>query len=388
MNTGNGDARAATARIAADYDLVPYNPEGVGSPGLDLSCLFGVAALYDNVPPRPHAAVLDLGCGGGAQLLRAAAETTGPLIGLDVSQAACAEARARCAHLGARCLIQQADLLDLDPASLGAFDVIYLVGVYYVAPPAVQARLIEILAHCLAPGGVALISYYSPEIWRSIDALRRALRQAVDMTLPPPERIAAARRHIETLRQAGAAGIDPRIFEHALTCAPSTFFHEMLGERLAPVTTGELEALLAPAGIHFLNWMMPGDFGSLPAPVDRAAAADRTPGGYHYALFAKGKGEGGAWPHVRWHTPLRRAGMARFGLPFFADPRSGQGLTIANAGTAAALDRLAAGSCSWPEIEAGLGTTGADIAGVKRDFLALWSQGAVTPRGVIPNKLK
>lgn len=383
MTGDDTGARAATARIAAGYDAVPYNPNGVGSPGLDLQYLFGVAALYGDIRLRRDVSVLDLGCGGGGQILRAAAATSGRIAGIDISRAAVEEATARCAPLGPRCVIRQADLLDLDPETLGVFDVIYLVGVYYVVPPPAQARLIEILSRCLAPGGIAMISYYSPDIWRSIDALRRSIRDAIDMSAPPRTRIDAARRHVAELARTGRGGISMNVLDHAQRCDEPTFFHEMLGELLAPVTTAGLEELLAPAGIHFLSWMFPGPYVHHETPAARAAAADHMPGGYHYAVFAKAPGLGaGAWTHVAWETRLRRAGASSFGLAVFADPASGQALEVPSSATAGLMERLAAGPTPWPDLQAVLesGPAGtAYTASVKRDFLTLWQRGALTP---------
>lgn len=378
-------AHAVTARIAAGYDAVPYNPNGAGSPGLDLTYLYGVAALYGDLPLRRDVSILDLGCGGGGQILRAAAATSGRIVGIDISRTAVEEATARCASLGPRCVIRQADLLDLTPESLGVFDVIYLVGVYYVVPPPAQARLIDILSRCLAPGGVAMISYYSPDIWRSIDTLRGSIRSAIDMTAPPRLRIDAARRHVADLARTGRSGVSANILDHARACDEPTFFHEMLGELLAPVTTAGLEALLAPAGIHFLSWIFAGPFIHNETPAARAAAADHMPGGYHYAVFGRTPGlGGGAWRHVRWETRFRRAGTSSFGLAVFADPASGQALEIPSSATAGLIERLAAGPVPWTDLQALLeaGPAGkAYTASVKRDFLTLWQRGAINPLG-------
>ncbi len=381
MTGEDSEARAMTARAAAGYDLVPYNPNGTGSPGLDIHNLFSVASVFGDFPPRRNLAVLDLGCGGGGQILRAAEATSGPILGIDISKTACDEARKRCAHLGSRCTIRQADLLDLDPATLGSFDVIYMVGLYYVVPPAAQARLIEILARCLAPGGVAMISYYSPDVWRSIDALRRSIQGAIDRTAPPRARIDAARRHTAELARAGHSGVSERILHHALTCDEPTFFHEMLGELLAPVTALELEHRLGPAGIHFRSGMVPGPYVDLTGPAARAAAADQMPGGYHYAVFGRAA-DNRDWCHLAWQTRLRRAGATAFGIAVFVDPASGQALEVASTATAGLLDALATGPMAWRDLEAALAKSPsgtASLASVKKDFLSFWLRGVAGP---------
>ena len=369
--------RAVTAKIAAGYDLVPYNPQGIGSPGLDPVYVFGLAALYRDCPVSADFEVLDLGCGGGSQILRAGAQGTGRLVGVDISRAACDEAIARCASLGPRCRILCTDLFDLDEAIIGQFDLIYLVGTFYVVPPAVQRRLLEVLSACLKPGGVALISYYSPDIWRHFDALRQRIQSVSDRCALPAARVEAARDVVRRIAETpGRGGISDQVLGHALSCEEPTFFHEMLGEILAPVTAAGLESALTPSGIHFLNWMMPGPFAHIPDAGARAAAADRMPGGYHYAVFAKyDAGVAPAWTGVCWQTRLRRAGAG------FRDAATGHGLAIDNSATALALDVLAGGPRVWAAIEETLAAQPAgtaQIAGVRRDFLSLWQNGLLT----------
>ncbi len=148
---------ALNARIAAGYDQVPYDPPA--SPGLDPAHVFALAERYGF--GRDHGAIdiLDLGCGTGAQLERCAALTTGRLVGTDLSATACERAAARTERFEERCRVMCADAMTLRPADLGAFDLIYHLGVLYVTPPEVQRRLLSLIAGSLKPGGLAVISY-------------------------------------------------------------------------------------------------------------------------------------------------------------------------------------------------------------------------------------
>lgn len=378
------EVRAVTAKIADGYNRVPYKPKGKGSPGLDPYLLFGIAGTYGSFPLRRDIDVLDLGCGSGGQLLRVGEQTAGRLVGIDISRVACNDARRQCAPFGGRCTIHCSDLFDLDPADLGQFDLIYLLGVYLVVPPAVQSRLIEVLTACLKPGGVAVISYYAGDVWRLMDTMRQAVQAAVDRRTPSSEQLKAARRCVQEMAQTGKNPALARLVEHSLKGDDATFFHEMMGPVLAEVRATDLEAALAPAGIHFLNWLQPGPFSSATDPAARAAGADRvTQGGYHYGVFGRYDAAKPAdWTHLSWITGLRRAGVTGYGIPVFNDTANGGRVEVANATTAAALDLLARGPSPWNTIQSAIMANPAGAAylpSVKRDFLSLWASGALTP---------
>ena len=185
-------ARAFNRRTADDYDAVLYTPQP--EPMLDLERVFGLAALYGCGPAAPgEAAVLDIGCGTGVQLARAADQTRGALAGTDISPAACEQARRRLAAHAGRAQVLCSDVLDLDPEALGRFDLIYCVGVIYVVPPEVRERIFALIGQCLRPGGVAVLSYYAGAMGALRAELNRMLRAATDPAQPRETRIAQAR---------------------------------------------------------------------------------------------------------------------------------------------------------------------------------------------------
>lgn len=152
--------RDINASIARAYDLVGYEP-----PVNDLlhpDNLLGLAALYGCAPAGGD--VLDLGCGTAAQLVRVGDRISGRLVGIDISKAAVAQARKRCARFGQRADIRCADALDVDTDELGQFDLIYHIGVLYVTPSEVRRAPLNVIRRCLKPGGVAAISYYAGTI--------------------------------------------------------------------------------------------------------------------------------------------------------------------------------------------------------------------------------
>src|SRR5437868_2961867 len=119
----DSDFRAFHARIAADYDILPY--EAPLDPALEMHKVLGMGRLY-GCGGAAHD-VLDLGCGTGLELARAGSQASGRLIGIDLSSKNCRKARARLAMFGNRAEIRTADILDLDGDHMGRFDVIYAI---------------------------------------------------------------------------------------------------------------------------------------------------------------------------------------------------------------------------------------------------------------------
>lgn len=281
------------AKIAAAYDHVPYDPPA--SPGLDPAHIFAVAARYGFARDARDIDILDLGCGTGAQLERCADLTTGRLVGTDLSKTACERADARTARFGDRRRVICADVMGLSAADLGAFDLIYHVGVLYVTPPEVQRHLLTLIADALKPGGVAVISYYAGTIPLLMAGLHATLRASADPVAPPQEQIHKARAQVQAIaatltRASGDQRLMSAVLQQVHNSPDVIFFHEMLNESFAALSTAALEAALAPQGVHFLNWMQPAPFEATASPRERAAAADAytlAGGGYFYGVFAK-----------------------------------------------------------------------------------------------------
>jgi hypothetical protein len=191
--------------------------------------------------------------------------------------------------------VLHADVLDLEANDLGRFDLIYHIGVLYVTPPAVQRHLLGLIADCLKPGGVAVISYYSGAVPLLMAGLHRVLRSGADAAATPQDQVRAARSQMQTIANtiAGQAG-DHRLMGSVLQQlhrTPDTiFFHEMLNGSFGPLTTSELEGALGPRGVHFLNWLQPAPLDADASPRTRAMMADAytfAGGGYVFGVFRK-----------------------------------------------------------------------------------------------------
>lgn len=285
--------RGLNKLIAGNYDLVPYDEPA--SPGLDPEHVFALAARYGAKRDARNIDVLDLGCGTGAQLERTAELTTGKIVGTDLSQTAYVKAVARTARFGSRCRFMCADFLDLEADDLGTFDLIYHVGVLYVTPPPVQRYLLNLIADCLKPGGLAVISYYAGTVPLLMAGLHKVLRASADNAESPAEQVRTARAQIRVIantiaRQAGDHRLMSGVLQQVAATQDTVFFHEMLNQSFGTLTTSALELALGARGVHFLNWMQPAPFEDGASPKARAMMADAyafAGGGYFYGVFQK-----------------------------------------------------------------------------------------------------
>jgi SAM-dependent methyltransferase len=398
-------ARAVNAAIARNYDALVYEtqPAEIGS-ALDPAPVLGLAGLYGCASARSDAAdVLDLGCGTGTQLLQVGSQTRGHVVGVDISEIACERARIRCAKLGDRAKILRADFLDLNPDTLGRFDLIYHIGVIFVTPAPVQARILELIGRCLKPGGAAVLTYYAGSLPLIRQSLHRLLRTTVDPLLGKDANIKRARQRLEEIAAAlPAAGphrpVLAQALDYARTQADRLFFHEALNHAFAVLNTGDLEAALAPHGVQFLDYVTPTAFGALPTSTQRALAADvvdfASGGSYRYAVFGKPAAGGGAFsfqsPGVRWKSDLTRSAPDRNydGAAAYKHRVTKLEAQILRPETQAAVDVMAGGPASWPKLIAGvtaqLAARGRFIVGdpasaLEPDLLELWRNRLVTP---------
>jgi SAM-dependent methyltransferase len=395
------DVRVVNAKIGENYDTLPYDCHP--DPELDPQRVLGLAALYGCAGDAgADVDVLDLGCGTGNQIERVGALTGGKLVGVDISREACGRARQRCAKYGDRARIVCADFLDLDPEDLGRFDLIYNIGVIFITPPAIQQSTLSLIARCLKPAGVVALSYYAGGLGRLLAGLYRTLRAALDPSQDRETAIRKARERIDHI-----AGHLPstgplrkfmgEILHHVSSQSDTMLFHEGLNHAFDAIDTAGLESMLCGRGVHFLNYLTPTPFGMLPAPRERALAADAfdfAVGSYRHVAFGKPVGAPQAVnlrsPLVCWQTRLVRMGSKiAYGEPAnFQDSVTKRIVPVMHPPLQAALDVLATAPCTWTLVCDGaqrlLVKHGASFnvdadPQFERDFASLWQSGALIP---------
>ena len=356
------------AEIGSTYDAVPY--DSGATEALSLARVCGAAAVLGVPPPAGGSLeVLDIGCGGGAQLLLAAQEGAARLVGIDASADACARARVRGAGLGERWRILHADAAGMDPADLGRFDVIYLLGTLYIMPPPARIRALVLLASSLKPGGVAVINYYTGVMGLVRTRLGRVLHGSNDSAWPLQQQLATARGNLQAIADVVPAQGSTRevvlaVVNSMQNGADTVLFHEALGPVYDPVHTGEVAAALAPQGLVFLNYITPISVQLAAGSAGAARTADAwdfaSGGGYRTALFMRSLAEGPRSERtsltgvrhedVVWSTGLRPVvvpgAAASFEIP-------GRGGMQANTPAAhAILDSLIAAPRRWSALRA------------------------------------
>ncbi|GAB3861989.1 class I SAM-dependent methyltransferase [Hymenobacter terrigena] len=111
--------------------------------------------------PHPHyAEVFEIGCSLGV-LTAQLASRCGHLLAVDVSEAALAQARARCADLP-QVEIRQLQVPEEFPSQ--SFDLIVLSEVGYYWSPADLARAADLFVAGLNPGGQLLLVHWTPPV--------------------------------------------------------------------------------------------------------------------------------------------------------------------------------------------------------------------------------
>jgi hypothetical protein len=142
--------------VADAYTEVPY--PGLAFPQTHPDRLALLATLHGLEPAGPDAArVLEVGCADGMNLVAMAAHSPG-LTAVGFDRVDPALGRAAAADLGLDGVrLERADLLDA--RDWGEFDYAIAHGVYAWVPDAARDALLALFARCLAPHGVAFVSY-------------------------------------------------------------------------------------------------------------------------------------------------------------------------------------------------------------------------------------
>ena len=250
------------------YDLVRYR--SVALPQLHPDRLATHARLF-RLEPAPVEAcrVLEVGCGDGANLLpMAAALPESTFVGIDIAPTPIAEGRERVAAWGLPNLDLRA--LDLTEAGdLGTFDYIFAHGVYSWVPEPVREGLMALFARCLAPQGVAFVSYNALPGGH----LRRQTREMMQYHIAgidePARQMKQARALLDFVIDAQPPDTYYRVLlekERELSQAYTDqhLFHDHLAEHNRPFYFHEVAAHAARHGLRYL------------AEADFAAMQDRT----------------------------------------------------------------------------------------------------------------
>ena len=190
--------------IQQEYENLPY-PHYV-HPLADVARLSALGQILGVETTLPSTArVLDIGCGSASSLLALAARLPGgKFLGIDFSAPDIASAKALAKDAGLTNIeFQQADILEWETEE--KFDYIIAYGFFSWVPDAVKDRLFKVVSQCLAPQGIACISYMTYPGCKQAEALRDLLRLHTKTVIDPGEKIVTTHATLDFLDHAWAA---------------------------------------------------------------------------------------------------------------------------------------------------------------------------------------
>ncbi len=184
---------------ANPYDLVRYptfpqfqtHPDRLAAVGR----LFGM-----NPAPVEACRVLEIGCGSGGNLIPMAyALPHSSFMGVDLAAEPVADGMSTIQDLGLEnVVLHSRDLREVGPEA-GQFDYIVAHGVYSWVPEEVREGLLAVCRACLAPEGIAYVSFNSFPGGHVRQMLREMMLHHVRNTEDAAERIRQAREFLGTL---------------------------------------------------------------------------------------------------------------------------------------------------------------------------------------------
>jgi hypothetical protein len=302
--------------------------------------------------------VLEIGCGDAANLIPMDVSLpTSSFVGFDIAPHPVGRGRQMAERLGlANIDLEVLDLLEVSPGRLGEFDYIIAHGVYAWVGERAADGLLALIGACLAPDGLAMVSYNALPGCRVRQMIRDMLLYHVRRTETRPARLAEARSLLETL---AAAYRDDEPLEAALKAEcrrmlerePAVLFHDELAEEYRPAYLHEFLDRAGRHGLHYLADAEPLWLAEEVAPARNGAAAVELAGGEPLASQQYGD-----FLNARLfrHTVLRRSPLAPdaqvdvarvrslygavLGRPESVHPESPEGAIVLRAASGAAIE--------------------------------------------------
>jgi SAM-dependent methyltransferase len=260
--SGPGDPPGESS---TSYDEVPY--EGGAFSLSHPDHLQAAAGLFGLDAPAPDgAAILELGCGTGGNLLPMADSLPeARLLGIDLSarQIAVAREAASAAGLG-NVEFRRRSIIDLDER-IGRFDYVICHGVYSWVPREVREGILAVCRRHLSPNGVAYISYNTYPGWHLRAQVREMMGFHAGRFQGAEQRIAQARALLDFLIEAtdGHDGLYQQLLREELERVrdrpDSYLFHEHLEEHNEPEYFHRFMTGAANAGLAYLGEARFGD---------------------------------------------------------------------------------------------------------------------------------
>ncbi len=238
-----------------DETAYPTHPQRALHPDhiAGIGLLHGVACA-----PLAGARVLEIGCGNGANLIPMAAAYPGAtFLGIDASGVAIGMAQESVRQCGLENIRFVAARLEEHPLPDEGFDYVLCHGVYSWVPDSVRKALLRVVAGCLAPEGVAFISYNALPGWHLRQPARDILRWHLRGIDGPREQVEEAKAFAKFLSEAipeeGPAGRALRAeFATVANRSPNVLWHDELAPEHRAFYLHEFVAAAAGHGLAYL----------------------------------------------------------------------------------------------------------------------------------------
>jgi SAM-dependent methyltransferase len=272
---------------AQAYELVPY--PGLAFPQTHPDRLALLAILHGLDPAPPDTArVLEVGCADGLNLVAMAAHSPAiTAVGFDMVDPALGREAADALGL-TNVRLEQADLRA--GRDWGEFDYVVAHGVYAWVPDDARDALMALFARCLAPQGVAFVSYNALPGARLRTMLREMVLLHAGDAATIPERVARARELYGFLapwaqdRPDAYGAVLASELERLRKLPEPVLAHDDLGGRYDPVWLRDVVLHAARHGLRYLADAEPAEL-----------LADRQPPGVDEQLEALAGGDRVVW---------------------------------------------------------------------------------------------
>jgi len=239
------------------YDETPY--PSAPYPYSHPDHLAMVAKLFGIEPASAaNCRVLEVGCANGANLIPMALTLPNShFVGLDLSERQIATGRAVVARLGLTNIALSCQDLSEFAATGATFDYIIAHGVFSWTSPEVRTRLLALCRACLAPVGVAFVSYNVYPGWQQQKSIREWLLRAMRGVADTPVRLQRARQLLSGLRgQLRSPGNESQsaiadTLERLESWTDSYLRHDLLEDSNQPLFFSEFVDQVSVHGLKF-----------------------------------------------------------------------------------------------------------------------------------------
>lgn len=248
----------STETLKQSYEDAPYDSRPIPMSHVDRLAVLG--RLHGLSPAQiDKARVLEVGCSGGGNLLPMACDLTGStFLGIDISPRQIADAQAITDRLGlSNIAFRTADIMA--PGDLGDFDYIIAHGVFSWVPPEVQDGLLGLCRNCLAPDGVAYISFNTYPGWHLRQTVRGLMLHHAGRFADPATKAAQARAILNALAGTYQAG-DPAVSallqretQNVGALSDAFLLHDLMETENHPVYISDFAARAQTAGLQYLS---------------------------------------------------------------------------------------------------------------------------------------